>query len=37
MTYYTRLSPIASLCAVGRNIRQQKVWDIVEQRVRIKH
>ena len=36
MTHYTRLSPKASLCAVGRYMKQQEVWDIVEQRVHIK-
>ena len=36
MTHYTRFSPKASLCAVGMYMRQQKVWDIVEERVHIR-
>lgn len=33
MTHYTRFSPKASLCVVGRYMRQQKMWDIVAERV----
>jgi hypothetical protein len=35
MTHYTRFSPRASLCAAGMYMRQQKMWDIVEERVHI--
>lgn len=36
MTHYTRFSPRASLGAVGRYMRQNQIWDIMEEHVHIR-
>ena len=36
MNYYARFSPRASLAAVGAQMRQKRVWDVVAGHVHIK-